>query len=356
GLDFVPRLDIEAQLVRYATPASWNTISLYFSALEPSLASDEQAEEQVLALRLMETLETLQSDVQQVERGMERLAMALGEEMPRESAELVNRFRRLSRARTAEDALQRARQLFGSPQGLAQSITRYRPLRQAAWMSSLLATTARYLQQAHVPDELRSLSMQRQTLQAMLHMSELTAAFSAQAIRETIDSFLEEYQRAYISQHDGHRHTLAAMLRRLHDTATEVNALERLNSIPELGEPLGAGALEQFHRLTAGLTPCPRPPNRLSLGRTPRCRGCGLVLGQQPPSEEIASVVQEIEGALKEQNRRLSALVVHRILRGPMNSHMARFINMVQASNVSGLVQVLDDQIVAFLREVLKGP
>ncbi|MEK7777025.1 MAG: hypothetical protein AAB303_00155, partial [Chloroflexota bacterium] len=104
------------------------------------------------------------------------------------------------------------------------------------------------------------------------------------------------------------------------------------------------------------LTPCPRPPNRLSLGRTPRCRSCGLVLGQRPPAQEIASLVQEIDGALKEQNRRLSALVVHHILRRPMDSQMALFIRMVEASNVSGLVQVLDDQIVAFLREVLKGP
>ena len=356
GLDFVPRLDMEGQQLRYATPASWNTISLYFSTLEPSLASEEQEGDQALAQRLMETLKNLQSDVHQVERGMDRLAGALGEEIPRESAELVARFRRLSRARTAEDALQRARQLFGSPQGMAQSISHYRPLRQAAGMSSLLATTARYLQQAHVPEELRSLSLQRQTLQAMLHMSELTTSFSAQAIQGQIQRFREEYQQVYEVSHDAYHRTVAALLSRLREAKADADALERLNTISELGEPVETEALDQFQSLMASVAPCPRPSNKLPLGRAPQCRTCGLVLGQQPPSQEVGSAVQGIQRGLREQSRQLSLLVVQRVLRGPIDSHIARFISMVQASNVAGLVQVLDDQIVAFLREVLKGP
>lgn len=80
------------------------------------------------------------------------------------------------------------------------------------------------------------------------------------------------------------------------------------------------------------------------------------MLGQQPPSQEIASIVQGIQRGVREQSRQLSVLVTQRVLRGPIDSRMARFIRMVEAINVSGLVQVLDDQIVAFLREVLRGP
>ncbi len=321
GLGFVPRLDMEGEQLRYATPASWNTIALYFSTLEPSLASEEQAEEQGAAQRLMDTLKGLQGDVQRVERAMERLVVALGEEIPRESTDLVARFRRLSRARTTEDALQRARQLFGSPQGLAQSIGRYRPLRQAAGMSSLLATNARYLQEAHVPEELQSLSLQRQALQAMLHMSELTTSFSAQAIQGQIQHFREEYLKVYEVSHDAYHRTMAALLARLREAKVDADALERLNTISELGAPAETEALDQ-----------------------------------QPPSQEISSALQGVQRGLREQSRQLSLLVVQRVLRGPIDSRIARFIRMVEASNVSGLVQVLDDQIVAFLREVLKGP
>ena len=355
GLDFAPRLDVESQLIRFATPVSWNTLSLYFSALEPSLTPQE--EEEAATLQLMETLKTLQADVQQVERAVEQMSGALGEDAPREAAELLDWFRRLSRAQAPETALQTARQLFGSPQGLAQAITRYRALRQVAELEALLTSTVRYLQEAYVPEDLRNLALQRQSLQATLRLSELiTTSFSAQVLQGQIARFREEYHRAYVKHHDAYRQEAASLLSRLREAQLEVQGLEQLNTVDELGEPVGVESLERFHRLSASIAVCPLPSDQLSLGRTPRCRHCGLVLGQQVPSQDIDLVVQEVESGLKEQNRRLSLQVVQRILHGPRDERIDRFIQVVQASDVSGLVNVLDEHLVAFLRQVLSGP
>ena len=353
GLDFAPRLDAESNLVRFATPVSWNTLSLYFSSLAPH----DEVQEEASTLQLMGTLKTLQADVQQVERAVEQMSGALGEDVPREAVGLLDWFRRLSRAQAPETALQTARQIFGSPQGLAQAITRYRALRQVAEMETLLTSTVRYLQEAYVPEALMGLALQRQSLQATLRLSELiTTSFSAQALQGQIARFREEYHREYVKHHDAYRQEAASLLSRLREAQLEVQGLEQLNTIDELGEPVGVESLERFHRLSASITVCPLPPSRLSLDRTPRCRRCGLVLGHQVASQEIGLVVQEVERGLKEQNRRLSLQVVQRILHGPRDERIDRFIQVVQASDVSGLVNVLDEHLVAFLRQVLSGP
>ena len=356
-LEFAPDLELESQMLRYATPASWNTLSLYFSALEPSLTSQEAVDTEAQTVQLMETLKTLQADVRRVRVAIEGLARALGEDMPQEASSLLHWFRRLSRARSPELALQTARQIFGSPEGLAQAATRYRALRQLADMAGLIARTAHYLREAHVPKELGALALQRETLLATLHMSELAGiSFSPQVMEGQINRFRQEYHRAYAEHHDAFNHESASLLSQLRDARLEAQALECLNTIAELGEPVEGESLERFHHSLASITVCSIPASRLNLGRSPRCGRCGLQLGQQPPSQEIATVIRQVERGLKEQNQRLSLQVVHRILRGPKDEHIDRFIQVVQASDVSGLVNVLDQQLVAFLREVLSGP
>ena len=354
SLEFVPRLEAESHLLRYAIPVSWNTFALYFSSLEPSLSPREE-EAEAPTSQIIEMLKSLRVDERRVARALERLAGAVGEEVPEEAARLLDGFRVLSRAPAPESALQTARHLFGSPDGLAQAIGHYKALRQVADLAVLVIRADRYLRDAYVPEELGPLALQWQTIRAMLRLSELTSvSFSAQALRERIAGFQEEYRRVYIGHHDAYHPQVVSLLGQLRDAQLEAQALERLNGIDELGEPVGAESLEVFYRLLPGLFVCPVPSKRLSLTRTPRCRRCSIRLGQWPPSEEVGSTIQHVERSLNEQNRRLSLRVVHRIIDGPKDQRIDRFIQVVQASDVSGLVNVLDDSLLAFLREVLR--
>ena len=356
-LDFTPRLDAESVLVRYTIPVSWNTLSLYFSTLEPSLVPRDEVEEEGSVLQLLDTFKTLRADVRRVETAIGRLAASLEEELPEAASELLDRFRRLSGAQAPEVALQSARQLFSSPEGLAQGLTRYWALHGVVEMAGVLTTTVRYLREAYIPDDLHDLALQRQALLATLRLGELTAtSFSPQVMQRQIARFRQEYYSSYAKHHGQYRDEMASLFSQLQEARSEAQGLERLNTIGELGEPVGADSLEQFHRLLAGLEVCPTPFSRLSLDRSPMCRRCGVVLGQRAPSQEAVSIIQEIERGLKEQNRRLSLRVIQRILHQPEDERIDRFIQVVQASDVSGLVNVLDDHMVEFLREVLTEP
>ena len=357
-LDFTPRLERESQLLRYASPVSWNTVSLYFSRLEPSLMSEEGATEaEQLAPTLLETLSNLRTDVTQVDKGLSKLSEALGEELPEQTVDLLGQFRLLSQARAPESALQTARQQFKSPDGLSQAIGRYRALQQITAQTDFLTRTTRYLREAHVPEQLGTLALERRSLLDALRMTELTAIpFSTQAMEQQIAHFREEYRRAYTSHHDGYRREAALLLPQLQDAQIEATALEQLNGIAELGHPVGVDSLERFHRLLDRFSVCSAPASRLALDRTPLCRRCRITLGQEPPTEDVSELIKRIERGLREQNRRLSQQVVRQILDGPRDERLDRFIQVVQASDLSGLVNVLDERLVQFVREVLSVP
>ncbi|MEE8443500.1 MAG: DUF6079 family protein, partial [Dehalococcoidia bacterium] len=356
-LDFMPRLEAESNLLRYAIPVSWNTLVLYFSPLEPSLTPQEEEEVEVSARQLMEALSTLRADVQQVEQAMEHMAGALGEEVPSEAASLLDQFLRLGHASAPETALQTARQLFGSPQGLARATSHFRDLQQVSDLAQLIVRTIRYLRQAHVPEDMGALLLQRQTLMATLQLSELTStSFYVQAVQAQIARFREEYHRTYVSHHDTYHQEIASLCSQLEETRFQAQALERLNGIADLGEPVAVEALERFNNLLSELAACPTASSRLSLNRAAVCRGCAMTLGRRAPSREVATAIQEVGRGLKEQNQRLSLRVVHRILDGQVDERIRRFVQVVQASDVSGLVNVMDDNLVAFLHEVLSKP
>ncbi|MBI4201298.1 MAG: hypothetical protein HY531_03290 [Chloroflexi bacterium] len=356
-LDFPPRLDLEGELLRYSSPASGGTLALYFACLEPALADAREEDAEAATAWLMDAIKALGSDVTHVANSLERLAAHLGEEVHADPRGLLERFRRLGQARSSDAALLTARQLFGSPHALAQDHARYKALRQLVDMEDLIRRATRYLREAYVPPEMQSLGLQRQGLQASLRLGELTrTAFSFAALQDQVARFRREYSLAYANHHLAYHQKAASLLSQLRDAQQSAQALEQLNAISELGEPVGVETLEAFRDLPATLKVCATPSRKLSGDRTPRCRNCGLVLGQQPPSDKVEAVTRELDRGLKEQNRRLSLHVVHKIMRGRNDPRIDRFIKVVQASDVSGLANVLDDQLVTFLREVLSTP
>ena len=355
GLMFTPRLASQSETLRFASPVSWSAIALYFSSLEPRLASasEELGEAESTSL-LMETLNTLQADARRVETAMNRLGGALGDELPEEPAALLDHLRRLGRSQAPDTALLSARQFFGTPEGLARGIARYRGLQGVADLASVIARSARYVHEAYVPDDMLPLALTRHALQATLRLSELTGtAFSEEALLDQVEQFREQYSSAYQQHHDTYHRQTASLLSQLQDADLQANALERLNQIGELGKPIGTDSLERQRELQATVQPCPATGNRLNLVSTPTCRRCNFILGHQPPSTEVAAVIRAVERCLREQNQRLSLHVVHRLLGGEPDERIQRFIQIVQVSDLSGLANVLDNQLADFLREVL---
>ena len=357
SLDFPFRLESESQLLRNASPVSWNTVALYFSNLEPSLTHPAQhGEPGTLITSLLKSLETLQLNVTAVEKGLEELSHALGEEIPGEATELLTRFRLLGQTRAPETALQFARQQFGSPKGLAQAIARYRVLQQVSDQSNYLSGIAQYVREAHVPEESGSLALERRSLLEALRLTELVITpFSQVALDQQVSRFLEGYRKAYIAHRAEFAKESASLLTRLQEAEVEVHAPELLNGISELGEPVGSEVIQKVKKLQMGISACVVTSDQLPLDKAPRCQQCSVELGQKPPSQDASELIGQLKRGLREQNQRPSQQVVQRILEGPRDERLDRFIQVVQASDVSGLVNILDQRLVQFVREVLSG-
>jgi len=78
------------------------------------------------------------------------------------------------------------------------------------------------------------------------------------------------------------------------------------------------------------------------------------VLTAEPPKREVERFLHQLEQALQEQQRRLSSEAVRHILAKSGEKRIDQFIKMVQTSNLAPLVNVLDDELVDFLRQLLQ--
>jgi len=147
---------------------------------------------------------------------------------------------------------------------------------------------------------------------------------------------------------------MAALHDVLEASEPEVNALRRLNSLLELGGPLGERLFDDYERLLGEIAPCPlRATGEVSVELEPTCSSCRLVLAQKPPVEEVERFLKQLERALRQQQRRLSSEAIRQIIAQSGGERVDQFIKIIQASDLSPLVNVMDDEMVDFLRRLL---
>jgi hypothetical protein len=140
----------------------------------------------------------------------------------------------------------------------------------------------------------------------------------------------------------------------------QVEAIEKLNRLRKLGPPLAEDVLLQFQDLES-LYACAAGAEQLTdtLQTTPVCEYCGFRLGDEAPTDTAAHVTYAIERALATHQTRLAQRVVARLVALPgrrTEDHLDRFIQVVQAGDLAGLAQVLDEGLLAFIDDLLETP
>ena len=139
----------------------------------------------------------------------------------------------------------------------------------------------------------------------------------------------------------------------LESARRKVAALELLNTLPELGGPAGGALNEALAELDLGPSPCPVPAADLRLESAPWCESCRLSLEQSLPTAQLARLLAAIDVNLGTKNRRLSNLLVERILQGYTDERLDDFLKIVQASDLSALSDTLTPEVVAFIQRML---
>ena len=211
-----------------------------------------------------------------------------------------------------------------------------------------------YLDGVVVPDRAGSLATERQLLPQRLQSRELLVSPDQwPGLLETAHIFRRRFASAYIRHHDAYHSRMGILGQRMADIRLEAQALERLNTIPELGNakaPELAGLVEELYN---SIIACPVTLESERIERFPRCTQCSLRFDSEPPNHEVEELGSYVTSALGEQCRRLSRRVVDRLLHSERTDRLQRFIDVLQVSDVQGLAQVMDDNLVQFTRELL---
>ncbi len=264
-------------------------------------------------------------------------------------------------ARDVDGAATTAARVYATGAALREAVFASRSLSRDAEAAKALRAARDYLGAAVLPPGQPELATDRDAV--------LDAATFAQLWQEparldwmldTVALWKRDYLATYRHGHEGFNAALDRLAEQVENTRGAVAALERLNQLRRLGPAVATGALAAFHGLER-LFRCPldAPALGAALQKAPACPACGFLAGDQAPVAELRRVLRALERGLAVQQARLGRRVVALILARPAtreDESVARFLQVVQASDLGGLVNVLDDSLVEFLRRLLESP
>jgi hypothetical protein len=278
------------------------------------------------------------------------------EEGQRAAEEAVDRLRLVAAGRRPQEALLTARALYAGPLALAEDVYLARCLCRDASSALELAAMRRYLASAAAPETMAELETDRRmSLETASFATLFHAPHRLDDMRATFDVFHKRYRAAYVAHHRRYWRSAAALQRDLREAAATAEALERLNTLRELGRPLGDESLSRYRALLGKTEGCvvEEGLDGLLAERT-ACPSCGISLADEPPEPDVRETLRGLTSALSRQQARLSSEAVHQILAAERGERLERFLQVVQASDLTGLANVLDDELLAFLRELLE--
>ena len=171
--------------------------------------------------------------------------------------------------------------------------------------------------------------------------------------RLAFEAFQERYRALYEARHRAYWGEAVRLRQRLLGLARQAQALQRLNTLSELGPPLGTAALSRYRELLRRLEPCPQREPLPQGALAPRCPACGVESTAVPPHDEVEEVAAQLERALGRQMARLARAIARQVLAQNVHPSLEQLLRIVQASQIASLAEVLDDELLGHLRRFL---
>ena len=276
---------------------------------------------------------------------------ALGEE----AGKALERLADLVASEAREAFLAAALQTYPSTTALVEDVYLIRAMVERLPELLELTSIRQYVSQAVVPGTERDLLLDRTIVIGQLQCSVLvTEPQRLASARAALEDFRLRYQMRYVAHHRSYWTAMAHLRAKLVEARRHTDALERLNRLVELGPPAGEGALEAYRKLLNETSPCPLIVGvDRELDDAPTCPACRLRLDDEAPTERVAEILRRIERAGDRHMTRLSSLAVRQVLEHSNDPRIEQFLKVVQASQLSSLVEILDDALIGYLRRFL---
>ncbi|MCI0783624.1 MAG: hypothetical protein J4N36_05290 [Chloroflexi bacterium] len=297
--------------------------------------------------------------------------------------DLVERLAPLAAAN--EDTIADAAHLCHTePAALAEDIYALRAFAADPKRAAAVAEMQRYLADAHVPISEPELALDRAIAVGQVSFSVLISDREREASRRRPtkeDAVAEErasygafvadprrmrtaelafnhfrgvYARRYQEFHAAYWAASSRLHARLLEARRQAEALARLNSLVELGAPLGESAISAHEELIDTTTICePGAEFANALKTATVCPSCHLRLGAADHAEAVSGVLKTLSQSVERQLSRLSSVAVRAILERSSDPRVGRFLQVVQAAQITTLTEILDDALVGYLRRFL---
>ena len=173
------------------------------------------------------------------------------------------------------------------------------------------------------------------------------------SVEESFVRLRARYANAYLPHHARYHQEASQLANRLEALSPQVEALARFNQMRELGEPVGGEVHQIYADVSGSLKTCTLDESEPSLEAAPHCPGCQLTLDDHVPRRETEGLIGSAESALREYNRRLGSHSVKQVLAQPSKEQLDRCIDLLHVADPSALANVMDDDVMAFLRQFL---
>ncbi len=342
---------------------SWKDAAPFAHEIDESLhQTDDPSDADRQAAVLDRALAELGAVIKETREQIAVLENNLGARLPAEAAEAVERLASLAGTNGAGyaeffeqarvcyehgDAL-RADDLRADQQRLAK-------LRELAGHAAEINDARDYLAAVKLRAGDDQLQWDRQGLMAQFALDNLAAQPSRwDSLREDVAKFRRRYVTEYQKHHRDTNDELARLLGLVQDTPRKLGALERLNSIEELGVATGRDLAGRFGALSAAMVVCPVELKDLRLEASPVCEKCGRALTDGAATAQVEGLLKELDRALEAQQRQLASEAIRRVLAKSKEAQITTFLQVVQAANLAALVNVMDDNLVTFIRVLLQ--
>lgn len=360
-LEWKPGLESSFDAIVPARGPTWNDTLGYAREIADDLrATTDQGEIETQTDRLRGALESLRGDLVQQRRSLEALANSLAAELPGAARTAMQKLEQLAAEPPGNhaDFYERAGEVFESrPEGLREAMETFGRLRSLGGMAAEIGAARRYLDDVALRPADGALAADRMTLHAQLGLDGLVQRPETwERLREDLKNFKLRYQNDYQKHHRDYYAALERLRGDLADAPRRLKALGLLNRIEGLGQPLGDGLETRFENLAARLAACPvTRVGDVTVERSPTCGQCPrtLRLVDEPPRAEAESLLRELNGALDQKRRQLSAEAIGRVLARGGGDDMRTFLEAVRASDLAALVDVMSPELAGFIERLL---
>jgi hypothetical protein len=359
NLEWKPRLEKHFDALVPGVGPTWNDALGYAREIVDDLrATTDQADIEGQSARLVTGLERLKGDVDSRRTNLNVLAGTLQAELPQETSAALAALERLTEDGDFSgyvDFYERAEEVFErSPDALRAAMQTFTRLGQLTANAAEIAQVKRYLDDIHLRDGDRELSLDRMTLLEQLNLGNLAAEPTQwNRLRADYESFKGRYLNAYRKHHRDYYEEVAQVHNTLADVPRQLDALDLLNGIERLMPRLGEDLRGRHQTLSERLRVCDLTNvAEVMVDREPQCDKCHLRLTTTAPAAEVAAFNLDLEASLAGKQRQLASEAVTRVLKGG-GPDLDTFLKAVHAADLAALVDIMSPELASFIEELL---